>query len=86
MLPNEYFKNQLYCDSMVFTAEGLRHLLAEIGASHVLLGTDYPASMSGNHMGDDRGTDFILGIPGLSDDDRKAILGENAANLLKIAS
>jgi aminocarboxymuconate-semialdehyde decarboxylase len=85
-LPSEYFKSQLYCDSMVFTAEGLRHLVAEVGASHVLLGTDYPASMSGNHMGDDRGADFILGIPGLSDDDRKAILGENAVKLLKIGS
>jgi aminocarboxymuconate-semialdehyde decarboxylase len=85
-LPSEYFKNQLYCDAMVFTAEGLRHLVAEVGASHVLLGTDYPASMSGNHMGDDRGADFVLGVPGLSDDDRRAILGENAAKLLKIGS
>jgi aminocarboxymuconate-semialdehyde decarboxylase len=83
-LPSEYFKNQLYCDSLVFTPEDLRHLLAEVGADHVLLGTDYPASMSGNHMGDDRGADFILGIPGLSDYDRRAILGENAAKLLKI--
>jgi predicted TIM-barrel fold metal-dependent hydrolase len=64
----------------------LRHLVAEVGASHVLLGTDYPAFMSGSRMGDDRGADFVLGIPGLSDDDRRAILGENAAQLLKIGS
>ena len=35
-IPSEYFKQQLYCDSIVFTAESLRHLVAEVGASHVL--------------------------------------------------
>lgn len=76
----------MYCDTIVYTAEGLRHLLAEAGPSHVLLGTDFPAAMSGNHMGDDRGVDFILGAPGLSDADQNAILGGNAAKLLGISS
>jgi aminocarboxymuconate-semialdehyde decarboxylase len=84
--PSEYFKQQLYCDTIVYTAEGLRHLLAEAGPSHVLFGTDFPAAMSGNHMGDDRGVDFILGTAGLSDADQDAILGNNAARLLGISS
>lgn len=82
--PSEYFQAQLYCDSIVFTAEGLRHLVAEVGASHVLLGTDYPADIDEPHMGDAREVDSVLGVPGLSDVDQRAILGENAARLLGI--
>jgi predicted TIM-barrel fold metal-dependent hydrolase len=33
--PSEYFKSQLYCDSIVFTNEGLRHLVAEVGVGHI---------------------------------------------------
>jgi aminocarboxymuconate-semialdehyde decarboxylase len=27
---------------MVFTPEGLRHLIAEVGVGQIVLGTDYP--------------------------------------------
>lgn len=82
--PSEYFKGQLYCDSVVFTAEGLRHLIAEVGASHVLFGTDFPFDVIDPFMGDPREADFIVDAPGLSEPDRRAILGENAAKLLAI--
>src|SRR4029077_13561544 len=39
--PTEYLR-QLYYDSMVFTREGWRHLIAEVGASQIVMGTDYP--------------------------------------------
>jgi hypothetical protein len=39
--PSEYLR-QLYFDSMVFTSEGLRHLIAEVGVSQIVIGTDYP--------------------------------------------
>ncbi len=68
----------------MFSAEGLRHLVAEVGASHVLLGSDYPADIDDPHMGDAREVDSVLGVPGLSDADQRAILGENAARLLGI--
>ncbi len=80
--PSEYFKGQLYSDSIVFTAEGLRHLVAEVGASHVLLGTDFPFDVADPFMGDPREVDSVLGVPGLSEADQRAILGENAAKLL----
>ena len=80
--PSEYFKGQLFSDSIVFTAEGLRHLVAEVGASHVLFGTDFPFDVSDPFMGDPRETDSVLGVPGLSEADQRAILGENAAKLL----
>jgi aminocarboxymuconate-semialdehyde decarboxylase len=84
--PSEYFKQQLYCDSIVFTAEGLRHLVAEVGASHVLLGSDFPFDISDPYMGDPHEVDTVLGVPGLSGEDQRLILGANAAKLLGIKS
>ena len=84
-MPSEYFKEQIYCDSIVFTPEGLRYLVAEVGVGHVVFGTDFPADVDDPHMGDDREADFILGS-GLSAADQRAILGENAAAILRIPS
>jgi len=39
--PTEYLK-QLYFDALVFTPEALRHLVAQVGASQVMLGSDEP--------------------------------------------
>src|SRR3978361_2346089 len=39
--PSEYL-NQLSFDAMVFTPEGLRHLVAQVGASQGMLGNDKP--------------------------------------------
>ncbi len=75
--PSEYLR-QLYFDSMVFTPEGLRHLVAECGVSQIMIGTDYPFPWSTTTV------DHVLKTPGLSDADRRAILGENAARLLRI--
>ena len=40
--PREYLHDQILADSMVFTPEGVRHLVAEMGASQVAYGTDIP--------------------------------------------
>lgn len=77
--PTEYLR-QLYFDSMVFTPEGLRHLIAETGVSQIMIGTDYPFPWSTTTV------DHILNTPGLSDADKRAILGETAAKLLKISA
>lgn len=75
--PTEYLK-QLYFDSLVFAGEALRHLVAQWGATQIMLGTDYPFPWTSTAV------DHILGAPGLSDADRVAILGGNAAKLLGI--
>jgi aminocarboxymuconate-semialdehyde decarboxylase len=72
--PSEYIK-QLYFDSLVFTPEALRHLVAEVGASQVVIGTDHPIPWEDNPV------DLILNTPNLSDAQRVAILGGNAARL-----
>ena len=75
--PSEYLR-QLYYDSIVFTPEGLRHLVAEVGASQIVMGTDYPFPWTTTSV------DHILNTPGLSDAERAAMLGETAARLLNI--
>ena len=75
--PSEYLR-QLYYDSMVFTPEGLRHLIAEVGASQIVMGTDTPFPWTKTAV------DHILTTPGLSDAERVAILGETAEKLLAI--
>ena len=73
--PTEYLK-QLYYDSLVFTAEGLRHLIAETGSSQIVLGTDYPFPWTTTAV------DHILETPSLTDAERVAILGGTAAKLV----
>ena len=43
----EYFKTQIMVDSMVFREEGLRHLVAEVGAGQMVYGTDMPFGVAG---------------------------------------
>src|SRR5947208_4876842 len=77
--PTQYLKDgQLYFDSIMFTPEGLRHLIAETGPDKVVIGTDYPFPWNRVPV------DHILSTPGLSDDDKIAILGGTAAKLLGI--
>jgi len=75
--PSEYLK-QLYFDSIVFTPQALRHLVTEHGASQIVIGTDYAVPWVKGPV------DHILATPGLTDDERIAILGGTAAKLLKI--
>ena len=75
--PTEYLRS-LYFDSIVFTAEALRHLVAETGPGQIVMGTDYPYPWTKTSV------DHILTTPGLSDDDRVAMLGGTAAKLLGI--
>lgn len=76
-LPTEYLK-QLYYDSVLFTPEDMRHLVAVVGASQVVVGTDYPTLWNRTPV------DRVLAVPGLSDDDHVSIFGGTAAKLLKI--
>jgi aminocarboxymuconate-semialdehyde decarboxylase len=75
--PTEYLK-QLYYDNIIFTPEGMRHLIAETGVGQVVLGTDFPYPWTKTAV------ELVLATPGLSDADRVAILGGTAANLLGI--
>jgi predicted TIM-barrel fold metal-dependent hydrolase len=75
--PTEYL-NQLHFDTLVFTPEALRHLVAQVGASQLSIGTDSPIPWEIYPV------EHILKTPDLSDADRAGMLGDNAAKLLKI--
>jgi aminocarboxymuconate-semialdehyde decarboxylase len=76
--PTEYLK-QLYFDSVLFTPEDVRHLIAVVGPSQVVVGTDYPTLWNRTPV------DRILAVPGLNDEERISIFGNTAAKLLKIS-
>jgi aminocarboxymuconate-semialdehyde decarboxylase len=67
-------------DSLVFTAEALRHLVAAWGASQIMLGTDVPYPWTRTAV------EPMLGTPRLSAAERAALLGETAGTLLPMAS
>jgi len=77
--PTAYLKDgQLFFDTIVFTPEAMRHLIAETGVSQIMIGTDYPFPWTSTEV------DLVLSTPGLSDDDRIAILGGTAQKLMGI--
>jgi aminocarboxymuconate-semialdehyde decarboxylase len=73
--PSEYLR-RLYFDSLVYTPESLRHLVTQVGASQVVIGTDYPFDMGAYDV------HGLLAAAGLSEQDAVAILGGNAARLI----
>ena len=77
--PTAYLKDgQLFFDTIVFTPEALRHLIAESGVGQIMVGTDYPFPWTATEV------DLVLSTPGLSDADRIAILGGTAQKLMGI--
>ena len=78
-MPSEYLKDQIMVDSMVFSSEGLRHLVAETGVSQVVYGSDIPYFWPDT-------IDIIAAAPFLSAADKEAILGGNLIELLRIPS
>jgi len=75
--PREYFKRELLVDTMVFSDEGLRHLVAEVGVGQIVYGTDVPFNWPVT-------VDLVLNASWLSDADKEAILGGNLMKLLRI--
>jgi aminocarboxymuconate-semialdehyde decarboxylase len=78
--PTAYLRDgQLFFDTIVFTPEALRHLIAETGPDKIMIGTDYPFPWTSTEV------DLVLNTPGLTDEQRIAILGGTAAKLMGIA-
>ena len=75
--PSEYLR-QLYFDSLVFTPENLRHLVAQVGASQVVVGSDHPIPW------DEHPLEVVLNTPSLSSAERVAILGTTAERLFAL--
>jgi aminocarboxymuconate-semialdehyde decarboxylase len=74
--PREYLHDQIIADSMVSSSEGNRHLVAEMGPSQVVYGTDIPLVWPDT-------IDAILKA-GVPDAQKEAILGGNLVKLLRL--
>jgi len=76
-LPSEYLRDQILVDTMVFSDEGLRHLVAEMGAKQLVYGTDMPFDWPDT-------LDLVLNAGFLSDAEKRAIVGGTLVELLGI--
>ena len=74
--PHEYLRDQVLADSMVFSPEGIRHLVAEMGPSQIVYGTDMPFVWPDT-------VDAILEAQ-IPDAQKEAILGGNLVKLLRL--
>jgi aminocarboxymuconate-semialdehyde decarboxylase len=62
---------------MIFSAEGLRHLVAEVGEGQIVYGTDNPFNCPVT-------VDLVLDADFLTDAQKEAILGGTLAKLLHL--
>jgi aminocarboxymuconate-semialdehyde decarboxylase len=77
--PSFYFKRNCHYDTVNFEPGALQCAMGFAGADHVVLGTDYP-----HQIGDmEKAVRVVSALP-IAEDARAAILGDNAARLLKL--
>jgi aminocarboxymuconate-semialdehyde decarboxylase len=76
--PPSFYTGRLYYDTAVFSPVLLRRLVEDVGAGHVLLGTDHPFEL--------RDAEPLASIAAadLSPAESRAILWDNAAGLLRL--
>jgi aminocarboxymuconate-semialdehyde decarboxylase len=73
----DWYLRKIWFDSLVYEPVALRRLIDQVGASQVVIGTDYPFD-----MGDYTPRDLVNAVPALTDDERRAILGLNALQMI----
>ncbi len=78
--PGDYLRGpQLYFDSLVYSPQNLRNIITAAGASQIVIGTDF-----GFPIASTTPVDTVLQTPGLTIAEQRAILGDNAARLLRL--
>lgn len=76
--PSEYLRTRFWYDSCVYNVDMLEFLARKVGASRIVLGSDYP-------VGEADPVGFVMKARGLSAADKEAVLGRNAAKLLGLS-
>lgn len=76
--PSAYLR-QIWFDTVVHEPQVLRHLINVVGVSQVLAGTDYPYDMGHYPV-----HELLASVEALTAQDKRRILGLNAAKLLDI--
>jgi aminocarboxymuconate-semialdehyde decarboxylase len=75
--PSDYIK-RIYFDSIVHSVAALQYLIQVAGADRVVIGTDYPMAMG------DFDSVRKIKLLDLSDEERRQVLGANAARALNL--
>ncbi len=78
MAPSAYLR-RLYYETCVYEPSTLAALIGQVGADHVLMGSDWP-------VGEADPIGFVERCPALDDAGRVAVLGATAARLLGLGS
>jgi len=78
--PPSHYLRRVWVDALVYRPENVAHIIRTLGASQVVLGTDYPFD-----MGEERPLSVLDGVSDLSATDRQRIAGDNALGLLGMA-
>jgi aminocarboxymuconate-semialdehyde decarboxylase len=77
--PASEYLRRFHYDLITHHPRIMRHLIDLVGVDRIVAGTDFPQGMSVKQP-----VDFVESIPGLSYEERSAILCENPARVLKI--
>jgi aminocarboxymuconate-semialdehyde decarboxylase len=77
--PPSAYLGRFYYDCIVYTEPALRFLIDSVGADRVVFGTDWPYDMAL-----DWPVAWVLGMKGLSQEEKEAILWKNLERLLGI--
>ena len=78
--PPSHYLRRIWVDALVYHPENVAHLIRTLGASQVVLGTDYPFD-----MGEERPIEVLDKVVDLSAEDRQRIARGNALGLLGMA-
>jgi aminocarboxymuconate-semialdehyde decarboxylase len=76
--PSEYLKNSFYYDTCVYNPEMLDTLIDKVGASRIILGSDYP-------VGEEDPVGFVMNSKKLSPKQKEDVLQNNAAKMLGLS-
>lgn len=76
--PSDYMRENFWYDTCLYNVDMLENLVRKVGASRIVLGSDYP-------VGESDPVGFIRAARGLSRTQQAAILGGNGAALLGLS-
>jgi len=79
MAPSEYYKEQIYVDSISYHLPAMKCCLDWLGPDHIVLGTDYA-----HPLGHIEETIRYIRDMGLSEEDTDKIIGGNAASIFRL--
>jgi aminocarboxymuconate-semialdehyde decarboxylase len=77
-VPSDYMRENFWYDTCLYNVDMLENLVRKVGASRIVLGSDYP-------VGENDPVGFVRSAKSLSRSEQSAILGGNGARLLGFA-